>query len=258
MSGRDRHYGELPWGWWLRASGSVLEDDEGRRWHTVRDAFWHGELGFPSSNVGSEQHELLLRVLTGIHAGWSSPSEDRQDLFLGNTPAWRFYMCWLASVGLTYALGHRGALDAPLSTKGRSVMMMLQATRDPAWEALPMSEVIEAIARAERGPEGAAREEALKAFEGGVGLRRYVFARERLGRAFLITLTGIAADARMPTRRVIWSQPFTDANVRDDLFAWLAARVHRWDDWGRIAYRTGGEELTRHILALVMSGRNLS
>lgn len=79
-------------------------------------------------------------------------------------------------------------------------MMTLQATPDPAWEALPMSEVMEAIARAERGPEGAAREGALKAFECGVGLRRYVIAREWLGRAFLITLTGIATDARMPTR----------------------------------------------------------
>lgn len=169
--------------------------------------------------------------------------------------ACRFYMSWLVSVGLTQALGHRTVLEAPLTAKGKSVMMMLQATRDPDWVSLPMAEVIDSVACAFQDPDENAREEALTAFERSVGLRRSVFARERVGTTFMITLTGIAADTRMPTRRVVWSQSFGDRRTRDDFFAWIAVRVDRWDDWGQLAYRKGGEALTRRMLALVIAER---
>ena len=39
--GRDA---ALPWGWWLRVVGSSIEDSQGRRWNSVRQAFWEGEL----------------------------------------------------------------------------------------------------------------------------------------------------------------------------------------------------------------------
>lgn len=47
MTGFDRFANDLPWGWWLRADATGVEDEQGRRWKSVRDAFWRGRLGFP-------------------------------------------------------------------------------------------------------------------------------------------------------------------------------------------------------------------
>nr|WP_209023279.1 hypothetical protein [Sphingomonas jejuensis] len=252
---RDRHSGELPWGWWLRVRGGEIEDEDGRTWSTVRDAFWEGELGFPDVHFAPEQHELMTRVLTAIDGRWLLGDERRHDLFGGDMLFWRFYQCWLGSIGMLDT-AHRTSfgtapLEAPLSPEGRSVMLMLQATREPAWERMPMAEVVEAVAAAGRGADGG-REAALREFERSVGFRRHVFARERVGRTHLVTLTGIAAEARMPTMRVSWSQAFTDETGRDDLFAWLARRVDRWDDWGRLAHGRGADALTRHLLGLIV------
>ncbi|AGH50179.1 hypothetical protein G432_12290 [Sphingomonas sp. MM-1] len=252
MDPSDWHFGDLPWGWWLRARDGVLEDQDGRTWCTVRDAFWHGELAMPSSNVVREQVELLQRVLTAIHGRWLGGAERQQDLFDGSMVFWRFYPCWLASIGLIEPRARGTVLEAPLTPKGRSVMLMLQATRDPAWEALPMSEVLEAVSAAERGTADEAREQALRDFERSLGRRRHLFAREQVGRSHLVTLTGVAIDARMPTLRVMWSQAFATERARDDLFAWLATRVDRWDDWGLLAYRKGADALTRHLFSLVL------
>ena len=120
-----------------------------------------------------------------------------------------------------------------------------------------MVEVVEAVSAARRGVTGEARQAALSAFERSVGRRRYLFAREQVGSSFLVTLTGIAVEARMPTMRVAWSQSFRHAHDRDDFFAWLAERVERWDDWGRIAHRSGAEALTRHLFTLVLGGVRL-
>lgn len=80
-----------------------------------------------------------------------------------------------------------------------------------------MSEVIAAIASTERFTENQEREDPLQAFKAAVGFRRHVFARERVGRSAVITLTGLASGpgAKMPTRRVTWSLSFEDALVRD-------------------------------------------
>ncbi len=55
----------------------------------------------------------------------------------------------------------------------------------------------------------------------------------------------------MPIRKVVWSQGFPDARVRDDFFAWLAERVDRWESWGRLAYSKSADALTRHLLGLL-------
>ncbi|MEY4472967.1 MAG: hypothetical protein RL671_1271, partial [Pseudomonadota bacterium] len=144
-----------------------------------------------------------------------------------------------------------------LSSLGRSVLMMLQATREPEFERLPMAGVVAAIS-ASVGLDAAARERALNTFEQQVGFRRHLFAREHLGRRYLVTLTGLKVGARMPTRNIAWSQSFADAKSRDDLFAWLAERVHRWDDWGEIAYRRGASALTSHLLSVIVGAGGLA
>jgi hypothetical protein len=203
----------------------------------------------------------MLRVLTSIDAHWLGPVENKHDLFEGNMMWWRFYQCWLSSIGLLETSDRYGGpvepLHAPLSAKGRSVMLMLQATRDPAWEYLSIADVIDAVVASGRYPADDRRETALRAFERSVGRRRHVFAREKVGRSHVVTLTGLAAGpgVRMPTFRVSWSLSFADAAIRDQLFSWLAAHIHRWDDWGEFAHVKGSEALTQLLVGLILASQ---
>ena len=243
---------DLPWGWWLRANGSMLEDEDGRRWGTVREAFWVGHLGFPNTHVVAEQHELLLRVLGTLDRSHQHGRETIHDIFTGDMVFWRFYMCWLRSVGLVDTIPGRSGIEGPLSTIGRSVLLMLQATRDPDWAPLPFAAVAAAVGSAEGAHADDAREAALVAFEREAAQLPYVFARETLHTSLIVTLTGFGAGARMPVRRVMWSQSFPDQRARDDFFAWLAERVERWEDWGKMAYSRGSASLSQHLFGLLI------
>jgi hypothetical protein len=248
---------DLPWGWWLRANGNVLEDVDGREWRSVRDAFWQGRLGFPVHHEARDQQELLLRTLTRIDAHWCYGSELPHDLFGGDMFFCRFYICWLTSIGLVEN-ADRSVPEAPLSDEGRSVMLMLQATRQPEWIDLPMAGIVDAVRSAGRSGADQARELALGAFERSVTRLPRVFARERLGRLHLVTLTGVDLEARIPMRRVVWSMSFADARVRDDFFGWLAERVDRWESWNELASRSGVLVLTQHFLATLVATSALS
>lgn len=243
---------DLPWGWWMRAGPNGLEDGEGGVWPDVRTAFWEGRLGMRSGHLAGEQQERLLRVLTLLDIGTTGPEEGRLDLFGGDAEFWRFYMCWLSSVGLTAHSAHAWSVVGGITEEGRAAGAMLRATREPAWVDLPMPEVVEAVRGAGRSMADDAREEALRAFERGMTPLLHLFARERAGRVHLITLTSIDPRDRMPTRRVAWSASFLDQDDRDDLFGWLAERVHRWDDWGGIARSRGASALTAHLLSLLV------
>lgn len=263
MIGVDRFAAGLPWGWWLRLTGSALEDEHGLRWNSVRDAYWRGRLGFPVSHFADEQQELLFRTLCAIDARGSRDPiragvERKGDLFNGDMLFVHFHKSWMAAVGLLDMECRSHAFEAPLSAEGRAVMLMLAATRQPEWEGVPLRDVVDAVAAAARGPAGELREQALGRFERQVGMRRYVFARESVGRSYLVTLTGIATGARMPTRRVMWSQTFADVDARDDLFAWFAQRVDCWDAWGGMAYRKGADVFTSHLLTLIVGAGGLA
>ena len=194
----------------------------------------------------------MAAVTSAIH---SSPlfRFPEPPLFRGNLGLWTFYMCWLGTVGLL----QRGSTD-DLSPEGRSVLMMLMATRDPEWEDLPIADVMAAVVAASRDPSDRDREQALQDFERAIGLRRHVFARETVGQSQAITLTSMASGspAKMPVRRVTWSLAFDDQIVRDELFAWIAARLDHWDHWGRMAYSRGGGAFTQHLLGLVVASRS--
>lgn len=243
-----------PWGWRLRVVGGAVEDAQGRRWPGVRQAFWEGHLGFPHTHLVSEQLELLLRVLAAIDHQWVGAEECTHDLFGGDMLFWRFYQCWLSSVGLLQAGGGFGPFPGSLSDEGRSVLAMLQATREPAWVELPFDAVLGIVLDAGRTAADEDRERALRAFERSADGLPQVFAREFLSGSYLVTLTMPDLRARMPMLKVVWSQAFTDERVRDDFFAWLAVRVGRWEDWSGIAYRKGADALTRHLLGLLAVG----
>ena len=238
-----------PWGWWLRVEGGFVVDEDGRKWTSVRDAYWQGRLGFPPVHVAAEQPELLLSVLTSLHRRFVDGAEGKVDLFGGDMIAWQFYHCWLVSTGLCER-PPKGALgfEATLTDEGRAVMRMLHATRDPAWAHLPMREV----RTSGRDAADAARERELQAFEAEAVHLPWIFGRRRVAASFVVTLTGMAVDSRMRTLRVVWTQAFADEKTRDDFFAWMAERVERWEDWGRIAYHRGADALTRHLLEMVV------
>lgn len=250
MSPRFDREPALPWGWWLRVVGDGIEDADGSLWGSVREAFWEGHLRFPSERFAPEQLELLLRVLAAIDTRRGSPEESCHDLFSGDMLFWRYYRSWLSSAGLTEGKPDGHPLEAPLSEEGRSVLAMLLATRDPEMATIPLSRVLDAVRAAGRTPADDEREEALRVFERGVNRMPIVFAREKLGKHFLVTLTGLDTVARMPTRKIVWSQAFPDEAVRDDFFGWIAERVDRWEDWYRFAYEGGAHKLTQHLLGL--------
>lgn len=250
MSGSKGADTVLPWGWWLRVTRGVIEDGQGRHWRTVRQAFWEGHLGFPATHVVPEQVELLLRVLAAIERHWVGADETKDDLFRGDMLFWRFYQCWLSSIGLLAAGPQVDPLSAGLSDEGRSVLLMLQATREPEWIHLPFGSVLDAVRDAERTTADDERERTLRAFERGVTRLPHLLAREGVHGRHLVTLTGLDTIARMPMRKVVWSLSFPDRRVRDDFFGWLAERVHRWEDWGELAYSKGADALTQHLLAL--------
>lgn len=243
--------GDRPWGWWLRANGGVIEDGDGRRWPNVLDAFWRGRMGMPSSNFTKEQLELMVRVMAAIDRRSTRPAETHHDLFGGDLVFHRHYMLWLVSVGLAGCDQMSGPLGAYLTDFGRSVLLLLQVTREPEWIDLPFTSV-SALAFRQEGDAG--REATLRTFEREVALRRYVFARERMQGGPSVTLTGMVEEARVPIRRVIWSQSFPSPRGRDDFFAWLAERVDRWDDWGEMAFRRGAAALTQHLFVMHSTG----
>lgn len=84
MVGSSNRAADRPWGWWLRVCGGQLEDEEGRRWGSVRDAYWQGHLGFPQIHFVMEQLELFIRVLSAIDRRWLNGAESRNDLFGGD------------------------------------------------------------------------------------------------------------------------------------------------------------------------------
>lgn len=240
----------MPWSWWLRVVDDELQDPDGNTWSSVREAFWRGRLGFPDTHVAHEQHELLLRVLMSIERPYGDGVERNHDLFNGDMAAWRFYMCWLHSVGLTVPTQERWGFDGPLSPEGCSVLAMLQATREPGHAVLSFTAVLESVRRAGRTVADDGREQVLRSFERGVARLHFLFAREDLAGRPVVTLTGFG-DGRMPLRRVIWSQSFADTDVRDNFFGWLAQRVDRWEDWGAMAFHKGTDALTTHLLGLL-------
>jgi hypothetical protein len=256
---RDRHRpGELPWGWWLRVNGNHFEDEEGGRWKSVRDAFWQSELGFCDMSTVPAQLEFLLRILLSVDMGGRGETESQYELFRGEPLFWNFYMCWLGTVGLLAETGPRGVSQDRLSPEGRSAVMMLMATREPEWEDLPIADILEAVVASLRSQLDQNRDQALQDFERAIGIRRHVFTREKVGRLHVITLTSMAngRPARMPTRRVTWSLALDNEVVRDALFAWIAARVDHWDNWGTMAYGRGAGAFTQRLLALFVASNH--
>ena len=133
-----------PWGSWLlpiRGERGIeaLEDQYGRRWKGVREAFWVAELHMCgcSHEIVNQQLEHLGNVLTAC----SEPMHDRTPLSSsfeeGDSIHFMLYMHWLSAAGF---IGHG---DTPfdqvrLSDHGRSVLEMIRLTMpENPWHQAP-------------------------------------------------------------------------------------------------------------------------
>ena len=253
-SGRDP---SLPWGYWLREVDRPIRgliDEGGRRWDSVRRAFWSGRLSMPMAPEHSgptfrqpygndremiQQMELMIAVL---HVLTRSVSHQRTELandvldcsgIIGG-----HYMAWLSGHDLT-----RPDSDGlRLTDEGHAALLMLKATRP--------EELIDVE------PGGAAMQLAGGPSMASIGNPavdvagvRFVFEIGDIARRPVITLLDReSARGRMPTRKTIWSCAFRTPLERDRMFAWMCARSDRWQAWGEVA-ANGADGLTQHLLA---------
>lgn len=253
----DRRFDDiLPWGHWMRVKPgtlrTILVDEDDREWPSLREAFFHGRLGFGSVSSSFREVELE-RMLAYLLAAGSRPctlltQHARLDL-LSDKEFGFFYAHWLVGQGLMEDGGSRAAIfESGISKEGHSVAKMLLATRPP--ELAPFHPGVESILFAG----GRAEEIRRPAFERGdqdLGQLKYAFVRERIGRAPAISLLHRNLNARMPLVRTIWTQSFVDESSRDTYFAWMSRRLDRWNVWGDIVTRKSSAALSQHLFSLL-------
>lgn len=248
----------LPWGHWLRVEslpGSVsYVDTDGRRWPSVREAFWYGRLNMAGDNpsVREEQLELMLAVLAAKERPQRLRVEDTHDLFEGNLRLHRLYLNWLQSLGLIGGGLRDEAFDGYTTQEGSAVLAMLLATRSAKAHGVPIG--AESIRLSAGAPPAGDRvdEERLAAFEQAAKERlSAAFVRGKIGRVPVIALHRRDDEGLMPLVRTVWSVGLADESSRDALYRWLVDRIDRWDEWTALTWRSGGAALTQHLLALL-------
>lgn len=253
----DRTYDKvLPWGHWMRVKPGVLDtiliDEDGREWPSLRDALFHGRLRFKAVSAAFRDVELermLAYLLAGSGlAGAASTESMRIDMFQDSDFRF-FYPHWLVAEGLISGDARAPVFETKITEEGYSIAKMLLATRPP--ELAMFHPGVESVLYAQ----GRGEEIDRPAFERGdqnlSGLE-YAFVRERIGSAAAISLVHRDLNERMPLVRTIWVQTFADERSRDGCFEWLSRRLDRWNVWGEVAYRTGAGALTQRLFSLLM------
>ncbi|MBD8640268.1 hypothetical protein [Sphingomonas sp. CFBP 13733] len=254
----ERDYDEiLPWGHWMRVKpgtvSTILVDEDGREWRSLREALFRGRLGFKNVSLFFREVELerMLAYLLAAGGLLRSGSHRYAGIELLKDDQFRlFYPHWLASQGLLEGDDHRPPVhESKMTKEGHSIAKMLLATRPP--ELAPFHPGVESILFAL----GKAEEIRRPAFERGdqdLGQMKFAFVRERIGQVPAISLLHRDAGTRMPLVRTIWVQTFADERSRDSYFAWLSRRLDMWNDWGEIAKRTSSAALTQELLSLLV------
>lgn len=244
----------LPWGYWLHADGAPvgrsLVDEQGRRWDTVRDAFWVGRLGMPHSLMIEESLERLMAYLAASSRRVVHVDESAHDLFGGEQDFERFYRIWVYAQGLT---GGDPPFGSGISAEGHAALVMLASTRPSQIRGLPVGS--DAIATLAPSKASDTETEAwLDRVETAAAKLPFRFERRELWRKPTVALVGDTLGEIVPLRRTLWMQSFTDNAARDRFHVWLAHRLDRWEAWGKMAFERGAPVLTQHFLAMVMTG----
>lgn len=246
---------ELPWGYWLKLDGSgsqTLTDDEGRKWPTIRDAFWQGRLGFKKVNerTGAPMLELLLAVLVNKSRRASWGAERQTDIFGGNTLLEHHFNLWMVREGFLSPGDSDVWCGGDITAEGWSVMLMLGATRPQPVRAMrPTSVSVQELVSLGIGPLPA--KERMREVEAASIKWPAAFQRRTVGTKFTIALEKRDAEAPVPVMRTVWSQTFADERSRDAFFDWLCVRVDRWQEWATLAWSESGTALNGRLMSLI-------
>lgn len=256
----------LPWGYWLVANGErpgwpPLEDEDGRGWDSVRQAFWQGRLGMPhvGDEAMTESLEFLLSVLAILDRRIIGLEERAMDIFDRNWGMSRFYAQWLHSQRLIDPSGMSGvSLEGPLSPEGRAILVMLASTRTPADAPLPIGmSWISAHRGLDHGFERADVEELVSRQEVHAQALDYRMVRVEIAGRPALRMLGPDVRPSIPRRRTVWSMVYPDYYARDRFYLWAHERIDRWEHWGGMAGREGAAALSAHLLALQFCDREI-
>ena len=240
----DRDF-TLTWGSWLTLDEDGVRDDDGNRWNSVRDALMLGRLQL-SGKRDDEQFELLSAFLLAVSRGIEAKFVETLDLFGGSRDYYAFYRRWLTGQGI---LLDDGRADNRLTDEGRSVLLMLAATRDFEKGPLPVGE--DEVSPEPAADDKAEREAWFAEIDALGSKMPGRFRRQDVGGKPIIVTMADGVGERMKLRRTLWSQAFGDAESRDTFYHWLCLRVHRWPDWTGDAWRGGQDELTAKLVSLL-------
>jgi hypothetical protein len=256
--GDDRHPA-LPWGYWLVSTGPVageppLVDEDGRKWDSVRQAFWEGRLGLPPIhyNWSNSILEFIASYLAILDHRFVAPEERVRDVFLGDAHLDTFFSAWMLAVGLvTERFGEP-------SVEGHAVLHMLIATRTAEDASEPVGlPWIEANRSGARSAERLATAELVQRREAVAAKMRHRFATDVISGLPVIKLIGLRITPEIPVRSTLWSMswPDRDRHARDRFYLWLLERIDRWDDWSEMVTRDGARALTEHLMRLAFCDR---
>jgi hypothetical protein len=245
----------LPWGYWLVASedGEALYDEDGNAWDSVRDYLWTHRLrmGRHPANAVEAQLEFLLAILVAIDRRVVKTEESVRDIFHGHWHLQAFYAHWLEGVGL--ASNNR---VESLTQEGRAVLVMLASTRSAGSAPLPIGlPALTPRMGLDRGETRDERERVLASQEAFARDLPYRFVREAIADRPGIKLMGVQIGSNIPLTRILWSMSFPDDHARDRMFAWLAHRIDRWEEWGELSARKGARVLSELLLELAFADR---
>lgn len=253
--GDDRHP-DLPWGYWLVSTADIpgqppLIDEDGQIWGSVREAFWKGRLGLPSTHNNATL-EFMASYLAIEDSRFVKPEERARDIFECDGHLSNFFKEFLTAAGLRYSR-HGG-----LTPEGRAVLLMLIATRrlEDAEDAVGMDWIL-----ANRTVGGKAdradTEQRVKQAEQAAERMLHRFATDTIDGLPSVKLIGLHINQEIPVRSTLWSMswPVADAYARDRFYLWLVKRIDRWDHWSNMVSEDGSRALTEHFMKLAFCDR---
>ena len=245
----------LPWGYWLTSVGETqhgppLCDEQGRQWHSVREALWVSRFHmapFARDELMHQELEFLLAILVAIDRRVIGTEERALDHF----DSWdcsRFYGAWIHGQNLIEP-DPGCSLDGQLTPEGRAILVMLASTRRAEEQPLPIG--LPTLRRwhgLNAGADEERRRTVIAAQEAAAEHLRFRFTCEQVGCKPALVLLGDGLGPNMPIRRKLWSMTFLDTYARDRMYLWLHERLDRWPEWGERAYRSGARSLSEHLL----------
>lgn len=252
----DRHP-DLPWGYWLVSSGDSgrppLIDENGRKWNSVREAFWSGRLGLPYHSRSADQTlEFMASYMAICDGRFVAPEERVSDIFQGDRHVCELYVTFLDTAGLVDARNDR------LTPEGRAALSMLIATRtlDDAQNDVGMDWIV--ANRAVAGwQERKTAAEQVERREHVAARMMHRFVTDEIDGKPAIKLIGLRITKEIPVRSTLWSMTWEGKNryARDRFYLWLLERIDRWDDYSEMVTDKGARALSEHFMKLAFCDR---